>query len=108
MVLGDGLPVFRRQRHHGPVRRASAAATTSSSGLPGNSHDYQPFATESPDEAVLTRVDRIRNYGVDFGYRLKRETRIGFGVSWWDRESTYYPFRAYEDIRMGLTMAYEL
>ena len=71
-------------------------------------HDYQPFATESPDEAVLTRVDRIRNYGVDFGYRLKRETRIGFGVSWWDRESTYYPFRAYEDIRMGLTMAYEL
>ena len=71
-------------------------------------YDYQAIAAESPDAEALARIDRIRNYGVDFGYRLKRETRIGFGVSWWDRESSYYPFRAYDDLRMGLTMAYEL
>jgi hypothetical protein len=53
-------------------------------------------------------VDRVRNYGVDVGYRVKRQTRIGFGVSWWERESSQRVLQNYEDLRIGLTMAYEL
>ena len=71
-------------------------------------YDYQGLTTESPDVPPSTRVDKIHNYGVDIGYRLRRQTRIGFGVSWWERESSERALRAYEDLRIGMTMAYEL
>jgi hypothetical protein len=52
------------------------------------------------------RVETTYNYGVNFGYRLKRETRIGVGVSYWARDSSVTAFREYDGLRIGTTITY--
>jgi hypothetical protein len=52
------------------------------------------------------RVDTTDNYGANFGYRLKRETRIGFGASYYTRTSTRETFRQYDGLRVGTTVNY--
>ena len=69
---------------------------------------YQPLLTD----AILAgpaadRVDTTDNYGVNVGYRLKRQTRAGVGLSYWTRDSTGLDFRSYRGLRVGLTMDHE-
>ncbi len=40
-------------------------------------------------------MDTTDNYGVNVGYRLKRQTRVGVGLSYWTRDSTGLDFRNY-------------
>ena len=56
---------------------------------------------------VADRVDTTDNYGVNVGYRLKRQTRAGVGLSYWTRDSTGLDFRNYNGLRFGLTMNQE-
>ena len=56
---------------------------------------------------VADRVDTTDNYGVNVGYRLKRQTRAGVGLSYWTRDSTRLDFRNYTGLRFGLTMDHE-
>lgn len=52
------------------------------------------------------RVDVTWNYGGSLGYRINRTTRAGFGVSYWQRESTTVNFRDYDGLRVGTTVTY--
>jgi hypothetical protein len=68
---------------------------------------YQALAIQ-PAQVVASpdRVDTTDNYGVNLGYRLKRHTRVGFGVSYWTRDSPTDAARAYDGLRIGTTATY--
>jgi hypothetical protein len=102
------FPYFIDNGLRASIRRAIGGQYDVIVSAARHKYDYQGLVTGSPDGRALTRVDRIRNYAVDIGSRVKRDTRVGFGVSWWGRESSGNPLNAYEDLRIGLTMAYEL
>jgi hypothetical protein len=55
---------------------------------------------------VAERTDITDNYGVNLGYRLKRQTRAGFGVAYYTRTSTTVTFRDYDGLRIGATVSY--
>jgi hypothetical protein len=55
---------------------------------------------------VDARVDTTDNYGANLGYRMKRNTRLGFGASYYTRDSTRDTFRQYDGLRIGTTMTY--
>lgn len=57
----------------------------------------------APDER---RLDTTWNYGGSFGYRIGRESRVGFGVSYWRRDSTTRQFREYDGLRIGMSGNY--
>jgi hypothetical protein len=67
-------------------------------------YDYR----DNPVLAGLSapRVDTTDNYGANLGYRLKKDTRIGFGASYYTRTSTRETFRQYDGLRVGTTMNY--
>ena len=71
-------------------------------------YDYQQIAVETVELATTPpRVETTYNYGVGLGYRLKRQTRIGFGASYWTRDSTRV-LRSYDGFRIGTTVTYGL
>jgi hypothetical protein len=61
---------------------------------------------ESVGPLGLERVDTTWNYAGSVGYRLGRDGRIGFGVSYYDRQSTTMNFRAYNGLRAGTVVSY--
>jgi hypothetical protein len=59
------------------------------------------------DPAVgVARVDIARVYGGSVGYRLGRGTRIGFGVTYLDRESNTILLRNFDGLRIGTSVTY--
>lgn len=58
----------------------------------------EPFAPQ--------RLDTIWNYGASLGYRLGRDGRVGFGVTYWTRDSTTNSARKYDGFRIGTTAEY--
>ncbi len=91
------------------VRRAVGASFDVIAEVNRFRYDYQAITDVAADIAgPFGRVDTIRNFGLNFGYRPKRQSRIGLGLSHWSRESTGIFLRNYDDLRLGLTMTYEL
>ena len=90
------------------VRRAIGARADVRGNVARHRYAYQPLLTD-PILAGLAadRVDTTDNYGVNVGYRLKRQTRAGVGLSYWTRDSTGLDFRNYTGLRIGLTMNHE-
>jgi hypothetical protein len=69
----------------------------------------QPATALSIAEPIVPRPERIDttwNYAGSIGYRIGRDGRIGFGVSYWTRESTTRQFRNYDNLRFGSTMSF--
>jgi hypothetical protein len=56
--------------------------------------------------AETARVDTTDNFGANLGYRLKQNTRLGFGASYYTRTSTRSAFRDYNGLRAGMTVNY--
>lgn len=52
------------------------------------------------------RVETTWNYGGSLGYRLGRDNRVGFGLSYWTRDSTTRKSREYNGLRVGTTATY--
>jgi hypothetical protein len=90
------------------VRRVIAARADVRGDVARHRYTFQPLLTDQflPGPAG-DRVDTIDNYGVNVGYRLKRQTRVGVGLSYWTRDSTGLAFRNYKGLRIGLTMDHE-
>jgi hypothetical protein len=88
------------------VRRAIGGRADVRGNVARHRYTYQPITT-GPILAGLVRVDTTDNYGVNVGYRLKRQTRAGVGLSYWTRDSTRLDFRNYTGLRIGLTMDHE-
>jgi hypothetical protein len=57
------------------------------------------------DLALDPRSDTTWNYAGSIGYRIGKG-RMGFGVSYWERESTARNLRNYDNLRFGTTVTY--
>ena len=91
------------------VRRAIGGSYDVIAHVTHYRYDYEPLALEIPEFIPSDRVDTINNYGINVGYRMKRQARVGVGVSRWTRTTTASTvLRDYDDIRVALTMTYEL
>lgn len=66
---------------------------------------YEDFIVESGPQTP-ERVDAVWNYGGSFGYRFGRDGRLGFGVTYWTRDSPTRPGREYDGVRIGTTATY--
>lgn len=89
------------------VRRAVGGKFDVIGNAARHRYDYQQLAVPTADFAPTPpRVETTYNYGVNLGYRLKRQTRVGFGVSYWTRDSTTNIFRTYDGLRVGTTVTY--
>ena len=89
------------------VRRAISASTDIRGNIARHRYDYQSLRADPVLAQVADRVDTTDNYGINVGYRIKRQTRAGVGLSYWTRSSTGLDFRNYKGLRFGLTMDHE-
>ena len=89
------------------VRRAISARADVRGNVARHRYDYQSIRTDP----ILAERCRSRGHDrqlrVNVGYRLKRQTRAGVGLSYWTRDSTGLDFRNYKGLRFGLTMDHE-
>lgn len=85
------------------VRRALGGRLDVIANAARHRYTYTALTTQ---DAAPRRVETTHNYGVNLGYRLKRQTRIGFGASYWTRDSTAGSSRAYDGLRFGTTVTY--
>lgn len=89
------------------VRRAVGGKFDVLGNVARHRYDYQPLAVQTTEIAPAPlQVETTYNYGVNLGYRLKRETRIGFGASYWRRDSSAATDRGYDGLRLGTTVSY--
>lgn len=96
--IDNGVGIF--------VRRAVGGRFDIIGNAARHRYNYQNLATQSAQFASIPkRVDTTDNYGANLGYRVKRQTRIGFGVSYWTRDSTTV-VRNYNGLRLGTTVTY--
>ena len=64
-----------------------------------------PLAPLVPVRPLEPRVDTTWNYAGSVGYRIGNG-RIGFGVAYWQRDSSQRVFREFDNLRFGTTVTY--
>jgi hypothetical protein len=74
--------------------------------LSADRHKYEYQDLVGADLTSVPRVDVTWNYAASLGYRFARNGRIGFGVSYWQRDSTIDEWRAYDSLRLFSSVSY--
>ena len=69
-------------------------------------YEYENLMIAEALAPLAQRIDTTWNYAASLGYRLAENGRIGFGVSYWTRESTTRRFKDYDNLRIGTTATY--
>jgi hypothetical protein len=69
-------------------------------------HRYEYRDLLTAGAALEPRIDTTWNYSGSLGYRFGQGGRIGFGASYWTRDSTTVKFREYDNLRIGTTATY--
>jgi hypothetical protein len=85
------------------VRRAIAGRYDVIVNAARHLYDYRNLGVR-PE--FLARTDTTNNYGANVGYRIKRQTRMGLGVSYYTRTSTTATYRDFDGLRIGMTVNY--
>ena len=97
--VDNGVGVF--------VRRAIAGKFDVVANAARHRYTYQALAVQPADvQPIPQRIDTTDNFGVNLGYRAKRQTRIGLGVSYWTRLSPSETSRQLRGLRIGTTVTY--
>lgn len=52
------------------------------------------------------RVDNTKSYTISLGYYLGPDVRLGFGTTYWQRESNSLRYRNYDALRTGVSLNY--
>jgi hypothetical protein len=65
-----------------------------------------PLLTGAQQPPLDAREDTTWIYAASLGYRPGRQTRVGFGGSYYNRESTTRSFRDYDGLRFGTSVTY--
>lgn len=66
-----------------------------------------PGTTPSPATRLAgERVDLTHSYSISLGYYLRRDLRLGFGTTYWQRESNSAAYRDYDALRTGVSLTY--
>jgi hypothetical protein len=88
------------------VRRAVGGHFDVLGNVARHRYDYQELIIPGAPVVPGPRVETTDNVGLNLGYRLKGQTRIGFGASYWTRDSSLAEARGYEGLRFGTTVTY--
>jgi hypothetical protein len=70
-----------------------------------HTYEYQDVLVDVP-LAIDQRVDTTWNYSASLGYRIGRDGRLGFGATYWTRDSTTVRLRNYDNLVIGTTATY--
>lgn len=97
-------PFFLDNSIGASIRRALGGRFDTIVSVDRHTYDYEQLLTlpASP----LARIDTTWVYGANIGYRIRRDTRIGFGATYYQRESTTVQFVQYDGLRYGATVNY--
>ena len=90
------------------VRRALGRRFDVLGSLDRHSYEYQELLIALPGVSpvpLVPRLDTTWNYAGSLGYRVGNG-RIGFGLSYWTRDSSTRPLRDYDNLRIGTTATY--
>ena len=86
------------------IRRALGGRFDTIVSADRHTYEYEQLLTAA--RPALDRVDTTWVYGANLGYRLRRQARIGFGATYYQRESTTVQFVQYDGLRYGATVNY--
>ena len=99
-------PFFVNQSYGASVRQALGRRFDVLVSADRHQYTYENLLI---DATILTsqpqRQDVTWNYAGSIGYRVGNG-RVGFGVSYWERNSTLKDFRDYDNLRFGTTVTY--
>jgi putative beta-barrel porin BBP2 len=70
-------------------------------------YDYRDLLGASTSAPTPPREDITWTHAGSIGYRLRSGDRIGFGVSYWKRESATLAFKDFGNLRVGSTMSHD-
>lgn len=101
-------PYFLNTSGGASVRRAIGRRFDAIASADRHRYAYRDLKTTSSlvDGLVEDRIDTTWNYATSLGFRFNRSTRMGFGVSYWQRKSTTKKLRDYDGLRIGSTVTY--
>jgi hypothetical protein len=86
------------------IRRALGGRLDTIVSIDRHTYNYEQLLTLPPNP--LERADTTWVYGANIGYRVRRDTRIGFGGRYYQRDSTAVRFVEYDGLRFGVTVNY--
>ena len=104
-------PFFVNNSAGASVRRAIGRRFDVLVSADRHRYDYRDLLLRPVDAGAPpfeARLDTSWNYAGSLGYRVGRTGRIGFGASYWQRESTTKASRDYQNLRIGATATYAL
>jgi hypothetical protein len=88
------------------VRRAIGSRFDLLVSTDRHEYGYHDAIGDGRPAATAPRVDVTWNHAASIGYRLRRNGRVAFGVSYWQRDSPTEPLRDYDNLRFGSTITY--
>ncbi len=113
---GDLQPFFIDDSVGASVRRALGRRFDVTASADRHAYDYKdvPAIAATPGASAAAgaasapepRRDTTWTYAGSIGYRVGRDGRIGFGFSYWQRDSTTQILRNYDNLRFGTTMSF--
>jgi putative beta-barrel porin BBP2 len=99
-------PFFIDQTVGASVRRALGDRFDVMGSVDRHRYDYQRMLTADAAVPIApSPIDTTWNYTASVGYRLRPQSRLAFGVSYWQRDSTTRRFREYDNLRVGISIA---
>jgi opacity protein-like surface antigen len=76
-------------------------------GAGRHQYTYRDLVVEgAPATAGGERVDVTRNLSLSLGYNIGPDVRLGFGTTYWQRESSAARYRDYDAMRTGISLNY--
>jgi hypothetical protein len=87
------------------VRRAVGEHFDVIANVSRSTYDYRELLASPTSAPVAVPVETTDGYGLNLGYRLRRQTRVGVGVSYLTRASTTDLSRAYTGFRFATTVS---
>jgi hypothetical protein len=86
------------------IRRALGGRLDAIVSIDRHLYEYRQLLTLPP--VPSDRADTTWVYGANVGYRLGRESRLGFGGKYYQRGSNAVRFVEYDGLRLGMTVNY--
>jgi hypothetical protein len=75
-------------------------------GAARHQYSYRDLFVPGAPIAIGERVDVTRNFSASLGYYIGPDVRLGFGTSYWRRESNSARYRDYDALRTGVSLNY--
>jgi hypothetical protein len=88
------------------VRRAIGRKFDALVSVDRHTYEYSDAIEDVSAPDGMQRVDVTLTYTGSIRYRVGRDGGIGFGVSYWQRDSTTEQFHDYDSLRIGSSMSF--